>query len=71
MRAKAPPKVLASARTNRVLPSPGTPSKQHMAAREQRHEHVLDDLSLADQRAADLLGDTREDGAGRFVLGYD
>jgi hypothetical protein len=41
-----------------------------MAAREQRHEHVLDDLSLANQRAADLLGDTREDGAGRFVRGY-
>jgi len=32
---------------------------------------MLDDLSLADQRAADLLGDTREDDAGRFVLGYD
>jgi hypothetical protein len=42
-----------------------------MAAREQRHEHVLDDLSLADQSAADLLGDTRDDGAGRFMLGYD
>jgi hypothetical protein len=42
-----------------------------MAAREQGHEHVLDDLSLADQRAVDLLSDTRDEGAGRFVRGYD
>jgi hypothetical protein len=62
-RAKDRSSVSASVRTSRVLPSPGTPFEQHVAPRQQRRHHPLDDRLVPDDAVADLLHQRRHVGA--------
>ena len=84
MRRNSRSSVRASVRAIRVLPSPGTPSKQDVTAAEQADEHVVDDRFLADDhlgrslrgcacrashRRATMAASSLESAAGAFGLG--
>ena len=49
--------VRARVRAIKVLPNPGTPRKQDVAAAEQADQHVVDDRLLADDHLGDLFAD--------------
>jgi hypothetical protein len=51
---------LPSVRTSSVLPSPGTPFEQAVAAGEERREHAADDVVVAHDHLAQLLLDRLE-----------
>ena len=52
--------------TSSVLARPGHADEQAMAAAEQGHEQLLDDLVLADDDLADLLGHALVSGGDLF-----
>ena len=54
MRLKSRSSASASVRTSSVLPRPGTPFEQRVAADEQAGQHAVDDLVVADDHLADL-----------------
>ena len=53
-RRKTPENARASALASVVLPTPGTSSMQQVLPGEQRHQHVVDRLGLAEDHALEL-----------------
>ena len=68
-RRNSPEKHRASALASVVLPTPGTSSMSRCWPAQERHQHVLDGLGLAEDHAAELGLERGERRGGRFAHG--